>query len=122
MLDATKVVTREQFLRLDPEGHMYDLPMWSPRIAAQIAAEEGIAELTETHWQIIFCLRGRQRDQGRAANAREVLRELEREYSDLGGRRYLYQLFPGGPVSQGCRIAGVPAPPYSHDDSFGSSC
>lgn len=120
MLDINKVVGREALTRLDPEGHMYELDHWSPRIARDLAAAEGIADLTEEHWQVIIHLRDRYREHGRAASARELMRELEQEFSPGGGRRHLYELFPGGPISQGCRIAGVPLPPYCKDPSFGS--
>lgn len=36
------------------------------------------------------------------------------------GAEHLKVLFPGGLVSQGCRLAGLPAPPYSKGLSFGS--
>ena len=45
---------------------------------------------------------------------------LEEEFAEQGGRKYLYRLFPGGPVSQGSRIARLPLPAYSSDRSCGS--
>lgn len=120
MLDINKAIAREAQARLDPEGHMYELDHWSPRVAREQAAAEGIADLTEEHWAVIIHLRDRHRERGRAASAREVMRELEQEFAAEGGRRHLYELFPGGPVGQGCRLAGVPAPPYCRDPSFGS--
>jgi len=59
------------------------------------------------------------RENGRPANVREVMHRLERDFVDEGGSRYLYELFPKGPVSQGSRLAGVPAPLCSSDPSFG---
>jgi tRNA 2-thiouridine synthesizing protein E len=34
--------------------------------------------------------------------------------------RHLYMLFPGGPVAQGCRVAGLPVPAGAVDRGFGS--
>lgn len=116
MLDVNKAVLDTQH---DPEGNMFDLAPWSPLIAQRQAKAEGVF-LTDEHWEIIIYLRERYRTEGDARSAREVLRELEKKFSDGHGRRGLYELFPGGPVSQGCRIAGVPEPPYSSDPSFGS--
>lgn len=115
MLDINKAMTEQR----DPEGNMFDLEPWSPLIAQQLAKAEGIF-LTDEHWEIITFLRERYREQGRANSAREVLKELEEKFGYGEGRGSLYELFPGGPVSQASRVAGVPSPPYSSDPSFGS--
>lgn len=114
MLDINKATT----IQHDPEGHMFGLAPWSPLIAQQQAKAEGIF-LTDEHWEIIIYLRERYREHGAASSAREIMQELEEKYS-VEGRRSLYELFPGGPVSQASRIGGVPLPPYSSDPSFGS--
>lgn len=121
MLDINKVVTREEIGRLDPNGYMYDLEPWSPHIATQRALAEGLEHLDEDHWMVIYCLRERYREQGPATHYRDILRDMEQAFADRGGRRYLYELFPRGPVSQGCRLAGIPSPAYSSDASFGWS-
>ena len=115
MLDINKATTTEN----DPEGNMFGLAPWSPMIAQKQAEAEGIF-LTDEHWEVIIYLRERFRDRGRAGSAREILRELEEKFSDGHGRRSLYELFPGGPVSQASRLGGLPLPPYSSDPSFGS--
>ena len=119
MLDINHIINERAHDRIDPEGHMYDLEHWSPLIAKQLALEEGIGELTEAHWHVIYALRNLYREQGRSENARVVMHMLEQDFEDEGGRRYLYELFPKGPVSQGSRLAGVPVPPYASDPSFG---
>jgi tRNA 2-thiouridine synthesizing protein E len=118
MYDANKLVTF-QAGRLDPESHLLDLEHWSPLVAHQRAAAEDI-ELTEEHFAVIYCLRERFRVRGPAAGARELMRELDAEFAAEGGRRYLYGLFPRGPIVQGCRIAALPLPSGTLDLSFGS--
>lgn len=115
MLDVNKATTA----RNDPQGHMFGLAHWSPLIAKQQAEAEGIF-LTDEHWAIVNYLRERYREHGDPKSAREVLRELEEKFTDGSGRGILYELFPGGPVSQASRFAGLPLPPYSSDPSFGS--
>lgn len=119
MLDINHIINERAHDRIDPEGHMYDLEHWSPLIAKKLALEEGIGELTEAHWHVIYALRNLYREHGRSENARIVTQMLERDFEDEGGRRYLYELFPKGPVSQGSRLAGVPVPPNASDPSFG---
>lgn len=119
MLDINHIINSEALQYLDPEGNMYDLEHWSPLTVKKMAREEGLDELTEAHWHVIYTLRDLYRKNGRSANAREVMHILEQDFINEGGRRYLYELFPKGPVSQGSRLAGVPVPPYSSDPSFG---
>ena len=101
------------------EEYMFELDAWSPEKAVQDAAAEGIT-LTDEHWVVINILRERYRAYGQASSARALTAVLEHEFSHGQGRQRLYELFPGGPVSQGCKIAGLPLPPYSSDPSFGS--
>jgi len=119
MLDINKIIKDARLLESDPEGHMFALEHWSPVVAQHLAEGEGIV-LTDEHWEINICLRERYRHHGLAGSARELLRELEERFCDGQGRKKLYELFPGGPVSQASRIAGLPLPPYSSDRSFGS--
>lgn len=119
MLDINKAVGNLHLAQTDPKGNMYDLESWSPLFAQRLAQAEGL-ELTEEHWEVVVYLRERYRNKGAAAHAREVLQELEDKFCAGKGRRHLYELFPGGPVSQGSRLAGLPLPPYSNDPSFGS--
>ena len=119
MLDINKAASHALS---DPEGNMFDLEPWSPKFAQRQAETEKIDFLTEEHWEIIYYLRERYRTCGPAASAREVLQELEEKFSGGEGRGHLYALFPGGPVSQASRLAGLPLPPYSSDPSFGSVC
>lgn len=119
MLDINHIINEEALHHPDPEGNMYDLEHWSPLTVKKMAEAEGIEELTEAHWHVIYALRNYYRDHGRASSAREVMRTLELDFTDEGGRRFLYELFPKGPVSQGSRLAGIPLPPYSSDPSFG---
>jgi tRNA 2-thiouridine synthesizing protein E len=120
MLDIGKFVRDEHLSVADMDGNMYGLDSWSPHKALACAGKEGIV-LTDEHWAVIYAVREIHRRCGDELNAREIGRLLEQEFGDDdGGRRRLYELFPGGPVSQASRIAGVPVPAHSADLSFGS--
>lgn len=119
MFDINKAIMDESLIHDDPEGYMADLPEWSEGKAMELARLEGL-ELTSEHWKIIHFLRDRYRMHGPHGNAREILHEMEANFAHHGNKREFYQLFPGGPVTQGSRIAGLPLPAYSADKSFGS--
>jgi TusE/DsrC/DsvC family sulfur relay protein len=99
--------------------HMLDLEPWDENRAVELAKQEGI-ELTDAHWKVVLFVRKHYIDNGPVDNARKMTELLEERFGDDGGRKYLYQLFPNGPVSQASRIAGLPLPHDSADPSFGS--
>ena len=119
MFDINKAMATEDSGQHGAEGHLTTLPDWSEQTARKLAAKEEI-ELTDEHWEIIHLLRTHYRVHGNDRSGTQLLRSLEEPFGSRGGRKYLYQLFPRGPVSQGCKIAGLPLPPYSSDPSFGS--
>lgn len=102
-----------------PQGRLAALPEWSESIARKLAAEEGI-ELDDEHWEVIKLLRDHYRVHGNDRHGPQLLRALEEPFGARGGRKRLFQLFPRGPISQGCKIAGLPLPLSSSDPSFGS--
>lgn len=103
----------------DRPHNLEALDPWSKDIAIKLAKLEGIT-LTPAHWDVIEALRNHYQEFGLEANARSLLKRMEVEFEELGGKKYLYDLFPRGPVNQACRIAGLPVPPHSTDPAFGS--
>jgi tRNA 2-thiouridine synthesizing protein E len=95
-------------------------PDWSPAVAEQLARRENLT-LTDDHWEVI---RGLQAFHARHEEAPITLTELhdalEEKFHYKGGVKYLYTLLPGGPVAQGCRLAGLKPPGGAIDTSFGS--
>jgi len=85
----------------------------------EMAGIEGI-DLTNEHLGVIECLRDYFLEFGEAENGRDLEEMLDEIFSAHGGRKYLWRLFPHGPVAQGMRIAGLPVPPYTEDKGFGT--
>jgi len=96
-----------------------DFDQWDEEVALALASAEGLT-LTPEHWDVIHYLRDRCRSEGTDCSARQVSQALAERYADKGGKRYLYTLFPGGPVFQASKIAGIPMPAHVVDLSFGS--
>ena len=97
-----------------------ELQRWSEDQARNIASEEGV-ELSEAHFKVIHLLRDYYLKNGLTESGRELDDMLVNEFSSQGGRKYLHQLFPDGPVAQGMRFAGLPVPANSEDGGFGTA-
>jgi TusE/DsrC/DsvC family sulfur relay protein len=94
---------------------------WSEKDAIEVAKQEKL-ELGEDHWEMVRALQeyfARHAD-APMINKRELHDALEEKFHIKGGLRYLYKIFPGGPVAQGCRLAGLQVPEGAVDKAFGS--
>jgi tRNA 2-thiouridine synthesizing protein E len=93
---------------------------WTAALAVESARGEGL-ELGEEHWAALRALQEYYaRHEPTAVNLRELHDALGEKFHRQGGIKRLYRLFPGGPVAQGCRIAGLRAPAGATDKGFGS--
>ncbi|MGD2075510.1 MAG: TusE/DsrC/DsvC family sulfur relay protein [Gammaproteobacteria bacterium] len=102
------------------EDRELEIQNWNRERALELSKSEGLT-LTDAHWEVIDFLRTRYLEQGDPESAREVAEDLREAFADRGGEKQLRRLFPGGPVTQGSRIAGLPVPAYSVDTSFGTT-
>ena len=57
---------------VDGEGFLTDFGQWTREIAAAIAKEEGIAELTPDHWKVIEFMQKEFRENGQAPSVRKL--------------------------------------------------
>ena len=95
-------------------------PDWTAATALEIARVEGL-ELGAEHWDALRALQEYYaRHADAAVNTRELHDALDEKFHRQGGIKRLYLLFPGGPVAQGCRLAGLKAPAGAADKGFGS--
>ena len=89
---------------VDAEGFLTDPAQWNVQIAEAIAAENGIAELTERHWLVVRFMRERFLLTGSAPSIRSLGKESGVSVKEL------YQLFPKGPAKLAAKIGGIPKP------------
>ena len=87
--------------------------------AHELAGKEEIV-LSNEHLGVIECLRDYFLEFGEAEKGRDLEEMLDEVFAGHGGRKFLWGLFPGGPVSQGMRIAGLPVPKHTGDRGFGT--
>lgn len=95
-----------------PEG-------WDIDKAKEIAREEGIT-LSDDHWELIRALQ-EYYHKVEFPHLRQIKDALDEKFHSRGGMKYLYQIMPGGPVAEGCRLAGLNVPAGAIDKSFGST-
>jgi len=93
-------------------------PDWTRETAFEAARADGI-ELGADHWEAIGALQAYFSKQEKP-NMRELRDALDERFHAKGGLKFLYETFPGGPIAQGCRLAGLELPAGSIDKSFGS--
>ncbi len=86
------------------EGYLTDKTNWNKEIAAELAKEVGIEELTEGHWKVIEFLQKDIEENGKLPTIRRVKK--------VGGipTKDLYDLFPDGPLMKAAKIAGLSKP------------
>lgn len=94
---------------------------WTREDALGIARKESLT-MTEAHWETVRALQSyfASHEDVKTIHMRDLHDALDEHFHPQGGLKYLYILFPGGPIAQGCRIAGLKAPFLATDSSFGS--
>jgi len=92
---------------------------WDITQAEETAKIDGV-NLSNDHWDLIRAL---QEYYGKVEfpKLRQIKDALEERFHSRGGMKYLYQIIPGGPVAEGCRLAGLNVPAGAIDKSFGSA-
>lgn len=93
---------------------------WTTEQAVDIARQEGLT-MSDDHWHALRALQEYYaKHEAVPINVRELHDALDEKFHRQGGIKHLYLLFPGGPVAQGCRLAGLKAPAGAVDKGFGS--
>lgn len=89
---------------VNDEGFFTEPERWTRAMAAEIARQAGIAELTDRHWQVIDFVRREYAAKGSGPTVRGLGK------SSGVGVKELYQLFSKGPAKLAAKIAGIPKP------------
>jgi tRNA 2-thiouridine synthesizing protein E len=91
-------------VELNEEGFFVHPEEWDEEMVPELAAREGIDELTDAHWAVIRFMRREYLDKGTGPTVRMLGRTSGVSIKEL------YQLFPKGPAKVAARIAGIPKP------------
>lgn len=94
----------------DAEGYLRRREDWTPALAEQMAARDGIA-LNERHWAILHAIRAFYDEFNTSPTTRVLLKYLARTLGpEQATSIYVMQLFPGTPAKTIARLAGLPKP------------
>jgi len=118
IMELSQKEKQELILGIHDDEAISKFKNWDRQEAEATAKEIGL-ELTSAHWKVIDFIRTYFANAGELRHARELSEVLSERFAEEGGAKYLYRLFPGGPVSQGCRLAGIQVPSDASDGSFG---
>jgi dissimilatory sulfite reductase related protein len=92
-------------LEVDEEGFIVNPSIWDEGLARFLAErEEGITDLTDDHWKVIYYLNEYYQENEIAPMIRKLCKATGFKL------KYIYELFPGGPARGACKVAGLPKP------------
>jgi tRNA 2-thiouridine synthesizing protein E len=91
-------------VELNDEGFFVDPTVWTPAMAEEMAAAEGIGALSPAHWTVIEFMRREFAEKGTGATVRVLGKSSGVSVKEL------YELFPKGPAKMAARLAGIPKP------------
>jgi len=95
---------------VDEEGYLQNLDDWNPELANFIAEKEGI-QMDNARWEVVNFLRDYYQKYQIAPMIKILVKEIGKVMGpEKGNTKYLYELYPGGPAKQACKIAGLPKP------------
>jgi len=100
----TTTLIADRPVDLDAEGFLTDPAQWNEDLARGIAADNGIAELSDRHWLVVRFMRNRYLEKGTAPSIRSLGKESGVPVKEL------YELFPKGPAKLAAKIGGIPKP------------
>ncbi|MBI4829853.1 MAG: TusE/DsrC/DsvC family sulfur relay protein [Nitrospinae bacterium] len=94
----------------DEDGYLVNLDQWNKDVAQYLATQEGL-DMTDAHWEVVDFLREYYDEYKIAPMIRILTKAIGQKLGkEKGNTKYLYDLYPGGPAKQACKIAGLPKP------------
>ncbi len=97
-------------IEVDEDGYLVNLDDWNEELANALAASEEVS-MDPNRWEVVNFLREYYMEYKIAPMIRILTKEIGKKLGkEKGNTKYLYELFPGGPAKQACKIAGLPKP------------
>lgn len=93
-----------QNIEFDAEGFFMDDSQWTEDVCRELAAKDGLSDMREEHWKVLYAYRDYYAYNGRAP--------LNRDLKAATGMSVMVmeRLFPGGLKQGARRLCGLPNP------------
>lgn len=105
-----QIVLNGQSYRVNESGYLVDPADWNLEIAQYLATRERL-EMSDAHWEVVKFLRNYYEEHKIVPMIRTMLKAIGAKFGqEKANIRYLYDLYPCGPLMQALKIAGLPMP------------
>ena len=91
-------------LEIDEDGFIQEPERWNQDVAIALAKTEGVDDMTDEHWKLVNYLREYYLEYGIAPMIRKLCKATGFKLNKV------YELFPSGPATGACKVAGLPKP------------
>jgi TusE/DsrC/DsvC family sulfur relay protein len=112
------IEVKGKVVETDEEGYLINPDDWSDEIAEEMAyqqAQQDGVKLTETQWGLIHYFRDYYQENKRHPTMHKLVESLGKHHGEhfhdhKAYEKFLYELFPHGPIEELCKLAGLPKP------------
>jgi len=112
------ITVQGKVIETDDEGYLLNRDDWSELVAEEMAftqAQQDHVKLTETHWGLIHYFRDYYLEYKVHPTMHKLVMTLGKQHGEhfhdeKAYEKFLYDIFPHGPVQELCKLAGLPKP------------
>jgi len=114
----------DKVIETDEEGYLVNPQDWSEEVAEKMASrqsQEDDVKLTETHWGLIHYFRDYYDKNKVHPTMHKLVMTLGKHHGQhfhdhKAYQKFLYELYPRGPVPELCKLAGLPKPTEAFEE------
>ena len=112
------ITVQGKLVETDEEGYLLNRDDWSDEVAEKMSAlqaQQDQVKLTDTHWGLIHYFRDNYNENKVHPTMHKLVITLGKQHGEHFHdekvyEKFLYDIFPHGPVQELCKLAGLPKP------------
>lgn len=118
------ITVEDKVIETDEEGYLLDPNDWTEKVAEEMAFRQSLEDdvkLTDEHWGLIQYFREYYAESQVHPTMHTLVMTLGKYHGQHfhdheAYKKYLYGMFPRGPVPELCKLAGLPKPSEEFED------